>query len=59
MNTQEKIGKLLEPTAQRDAIHIAVAPVVAAETLEPGTGIGFEEDGRVSSKANWHLGVIA
>lgn len=34
--TQETIGKLLEGGQQRDAIHIAVYPVVASEKLFPG-----------------------
>ncbi|RDJ34996.1 MAG: hypothetical protein DWQ19_09180 [Crenarchaeota archaeon] len=37
-----KLGELVEnPNQQRDAIHIAVAPVVAAESLKPGDHIGF------------------
>jgi hypothetical protein len=35
-DTQSKIGKLLEPGEQRDAIHVAVLPVVAGQQLEPG-----------------------
>lgn len=34
------IGALAEDAAQRDAIHIAVAPVVAAEVLYPGQDAG-------------------
>lgn len=32
--------------AMRDAIHIAMAPVVAAERLQPGQHIGLLDDGR-------------
>lgn len=35
------LGKLIEGPADRDAIHIAVAPVIATEELEPGDEIGF------------------
>lgn len=35
------LGKIIEGTQQRDAIHIAVAPVVASERLVPGAHIGF------------------
>lgn len=35
------VGELIEPNQPRDAIHIAVAPVVAAQTLAPGQHIGF------------------
>jgi hypothetical protein len=39
---QDTIGKLIEAGQQRDAIHIAMAPVVAAELLRPGQRIAFE-----------------
>ena len=35
------IGKLIPEGSQRDAVHIAVAPVIAGATLKPGTHIGF------------------
>lgn len=38
---QTKLGQLIEEGAQRDAIHIAVAPVIAATKLQPGDHIGF------------------
>lgn len=41
MSEQVKIGQLAEASAGRDAIHVAVAPVVAAEKLVPGQRIGF------------------
>ena len=31
-----KLGKLIDGPAERDAIHIAIAPVVANERLKPG-----------------------
>lgn len=36
-----KLGQLIGPEQQRDAVHIAVAPVVADENLMPGWRIGF------------------
>lgn len=39
-----EIGQLLNGTEQRDAIHIAIAPVVAVRTLNPGTPITFVDD---------------
>ena len=36
-----EIGKLIEGPAFRDAIHIAVAPVVAGCLLEPGMHVGL------------------
>ena len=40
------VGKLADGNAKRDAIHIAIAPVVAAEELTPGQDIGPLADGR-------------
>jgi hypothetical protein len=40
-----KLGQLLGPEAGRDAVHVAIAPVVAAEVLQPGQRIEFAEDG--------------
>lgn len=38
---QTKLGQLIDGTQMRDAIHIAVAPVIAATMLSPGDDIGF------------------
>lgn len=35
------LGKLIDASQQRDAIHVAVAPVIAGEALQPGQHIGF------------------
>jgi hypothetical protein len=42
--TQDEIGKILTGNHERDAIHIAVAPVIAKETLVPGQAVGLIED---------------
>lgn len=42
MDTQDAIGKLLEPKQQRDAIHVAVAPAIAAVSLSPGQHVGIK-----------------
>ena len=41
-----KLGQLIDPreVVERDAIHIAVAPVVATEEMTPGDSIGLVED---------------
>ncbi len=36
-----KLGQLVDASQQRDAFHVAVAPVVAMKTLFPGQSIGF------------------
>lgn len=38
---QVAIGKILKGGEQRDAIHIAIAPVMARDKLAPGQDIGF------------------
>lgn len=38
---QPTLGKLAPENACRDAIHIAIAPVIASERLRPGEPIGF------------------
>lgn len=59
-DTQTSLGKLIESDAQRDAIHIAVAPVVAIERMIPGQHIGFVDDGgvNVSTRSTRPLGVV-
>ena len=50
-DTQQTIGKFHAAQYERDAIHVAVMSVVAAEPLKPGQHIGFTEHGyRVTSK---------
>ena len=41
---QDTIGKLIEGDMERDAIHVAIAPVVSFEILKPGQHIGFVGD---------------
>ncbi|SHG87174.1 hypothetical protein [Bradyrhizobium erythrophlei] len=52
--TQQTIGRLLQGPTDRDAIHVAVAPVYCFETIYPGQHIGFvdgnAERGIVSAK---------
>lgn len=52
-----ELGKLIEGTAYRDAVHIAVAPVVADNCLSPGEHVGIR-DGRVSELFLPHVGVV-
>ena len=63
--TELKFGHLIDADepVQRDAVHVAVAPVVAAETLAPGTRVGFAHVGNtelVTSRVPVHhtIGVI-
>lgn len=42
------LGALLTDESVRDAIHIAVAPVVAVENLFPGQHVGFVKEGNTA-----------
>lgn len=57
MSDVTKLGVLLDETAQRDAIHIAVAPVVAAHRLIPGLHVGLMPDGTASVVADNLIGI--
>ncbi len=56
MQETPKIGQLLEGNEGRDAVHVAIAPVVAGETLRPGEHVGFASNGEVLGENN-HLGI--
>lgn len=56
-DTQSYIGKLLDENHPRDAIHIAVAPVIAGELMFPGQHVGLDSCGRAIRCAN-PLGVV-
>lgn len=45
------IGRLIDGQRERDAIHVAVAPVTATERLYPGQALAFTGDDRKSVKA--------
>lgn len=51
------MGKTFDADQGRDAIHVAVLSVVAAENLTPGQHIGFFDDGRVGA-ASTPIGIV-
>lgn len=53
-----KVGVLIDETAQRDAIHIAVAPVISSGNYRPGEHVGFMPDGRVGIRAEKKIGIV-
>ncbi len=48
MENTPKVGKLIEGNAYRDAIHVAVAPVVAACPIRPGSHVWMTPEGLAS-----------
>lgn len=61
MAEQTKVGELLTGDEPRDAIHVAIAPVVADERLVPGTHVGFTRDGdteHVGVRSKQMIGVV-
>lgn len=55
---QVTLGKILGPEAKRDAVHVAIAPVVAAEDLLPGSHVGLDEERCACYRAEEKLGVV-
>jgi hypothetical protein len=55
-----ELGKIITDCPQKDAVHVAVAPVIAAEYLNPGQSIGLQEnDTRFAvSKPAKFIGVV-
>jgi len=51
---ETKLGQLIDQNAGRDAVHVALAPVVAYERLLPGEHIGFVDplDTTLAGSAN-------
>ena len=45
----ETLGTIIGPGEARDAIHLAVEPVVAGERLKPGENVGLGPDGKAYS----------
>lgn len=54
------LGQIITGIQHRDAIHIAVAPVIAAEDLNPGEGINFSIKGGKTAvgKSSEPIGVV-
>ena len=57
MSEDISLGKLITTQRGRDAVHVAVIPVTAAQTLMPGSHVGLWEDGRVGDSEN-PVGII-
>ena|SRR3990167_8584641 len=59
MSDNLNLGHLITTPQQRDAVHVAVAPVVAAQRLKPGMRIGLLADGRAADESDTKtIGVV-
>ena len=58
MKHEVVLGKLIEGEQQRDAIHIAVAPVTASVKLAPGQDVGLLPDGTAGHVPNGNIGIV-
>ena len=54
----DKIGTILDETAKKDALHVAVAPLVASRNLIPGERIGVEKDGVTAVRSSFPVGIV-
>lgn len=52
------IGRLIYQERHRDAIHIAVAPVEAAEDLKPGQHVRIDDAGKAASTEFDSVGIV-
>lgn len=60
-SNEPKLGQLITDVVQKDAVHFALAPVVANENLKPGEHIGFIVEGNtelVSKVCAQPIGIV-
>lgn len=55
----ETLGTIISAKEKRDAIHLAVEPVVAAERLHAGVDVGFNAEGKATrAKGTNFVGIV-
>lgn len=54
----ETLGGILNEAQKRDAIHLAVEPVIAGQALSPGDDVGLDEKGRAVRRGVKLLGIV-
>lgn len=52
------LGTIIGETERRDAIHLAVEPVIAAHVMKPGEHIGLLSNGQASRYAEQKFGIV-
>ncbi len=58
MSDTLKIGSIIKEPQQRDAVHMAIAPIVAARVLLPGFHVGIDKDGLANTVGVKTIGVV-
>lgn len=53
-----KVGQLIETEEYRDAIHVAIAPMVANTALFPGQQVGITPQGKASGSVEPKTGIV-
>lgn len=57
--SEVKLGQLVKSEAARDAVHVAVAPVVATVRMRPGCHVGLDEEGAAEISETRHcIGIV-
>lgn len=52
-------GQIITTPQHRDAVHVAIAPVTAYETLHPGQHVGLVKDSTThATTASTHIGIV-
>jgi hypothetical protein len=57
-NYVPNLGELCGDDARRDAVHIAVAPVVAWHDLQPGSRVALRDDGAAYYNYAFPIGIV-
>ena len=57
MKNSPTIGKLIDKTECRDAIHIAIAPMIAGDDLKPGEHVGLVTNDKASPYIEEKIGI--
>lgn len=52
-DTLKSLGKLIADSSERDAVHIAVAPICARDRLAPGQHVGIGDDGMATGAVDF------
>lgn len=58
MSSELNIGKILDSNPGRDAIHVAIAPVIAIQELQPGQRIGLVDGESKAGVTSRPLGIV-